>query len=129
MPTARPSYDDLFSAIQSLEPSELDRFVASALALRAERSAPHLTARETDLLQTINRGLPPADRDRYVELMERRRVETLTPAERLELLRLTEEAESLQADRVEALSELARLRGTSLPFLVEQLGLDPGAHA
>ncbi|HYH47567.1 MAG TPA: STAS/SEC14 domain-containing protein [Thermoanaerobaculia bacterium] len=129
MSTARLSFDDLYSAIQRLDPGELERFVARVIALHAQRSAPHLSARETELLQTINRGLPPAGHQRYEELMERRRRETLTPAEHQELLQLTEEAERLQAERVEALAELARLRGLPLASVVEQLGLAPGSHA
>lgn len=87
-----------------------------------------LSPREIELLQTINRSLPPAGCERYEELMERRRAETLTPAEHQELLQLTDEAERIQADRIAALAELARLRGTSLAVLAEQLGLAPGSH-
>jgi hypothetical protein len=129
MSTVRLSFDDLYSAIQRLEPGELERFVAHVIALHAQRSAPHLPARETELLRTINLGLPPAGLQRYEELMEGRRRETLTPAEHQELLRLTEEAERLQAERVEALAELARLRGLPLASIAEQLGLAPGSHA
>lgn len=40
-----------------------------------------------------------------------------------ELLRLTDEVEMREAERVEHLGELARRRGVSLGVLVEQLGL------
>lgn len=129
MSTARLSSDDLYSEIQRLEPTELDRLVARVLAFKAERNAPHLSPRETELLQTINRGLPPAERDRYADLMAQRRAETLAPSSYNELLRLSDLAEQLQVDRVEALIELARLRGTTLGGLVEQMGLEPGPHA
>lgn len=63
--------------------------------------------------------------ERYRELMSTRRKGSLTAEEHQELLRLTEEAERLQAERIERLAELARLRGKSLAALMEELGAQP----
>lgn len=55
--------------------------------------------------------------------MAKRQAEILTPEEHSELLHLTEQIEKLQAQRMEYLAELARLRGTSLTALMKNLGI------
>ena len=91
--------------------------------------APRLSPRESELLLEINRGLPAGAAERYGELMSRRRAEALAPEEHQELLRLTEEAERLQAERIERLVQLAHLRGKPLGLLMEELGIRPSSHA
>jgi hypothetical protein len=76
-----------------------------------------------DLLLRINAGLPDDLRRRFDELAAKRQDETLTPDEHAGLLRLTEDVERRQADRVAALTELARLRGVSLAAVMAQLGI------
>lgn len=125
MATASLSADDVLRAIQRLDARDIEQLLARILRLKAERSAPSLSADETGLLARINEGLPESDAFRYHELMGRRRVGALTEEEHRELLRLTDTAEAIQARRVQDLAELARLRGTSLSALVEGLGLQP----
>ena len=76
--------------------------------------------RWVDLLLRINRGPTDEARARYDELLERRRAGTLTDAEHAELIRRSDESEALQADRVAALADLARLRGTTLGALISE---------
>ncbi|HEX3131819.1 MAG TPA: STAS/SEC14 domain-containing protein [Thermoanaerobaculia bacterium] len=90
---------------------------------------PRLTERESELLLEINRGLPPASAERYSELMSRRRAGDLGPEEHRELLRLTDEAEQLQAERIERLAQLARLRGKPLRTVMAELGIRPSSDA
>lgn len=85
--------------------------------------------READLLRNIHRELPPEVADRYRALMEKRRAETLTEAEHADLIRLTDESERLQAERIESLAELANLRRTSLVELARELRLRPRPNA
>jgi ribosomal protein L29 len=120
---AKPSSEDLFRALQELETPELDRLTERLFALRAQRTIPHLDERETDLLQKINQGLPEETARRYHDLMARRRGGKLSVEEHEELLGLTAQAEDLQAERIEYLTELARLRRTPLRALMEELGL------
>jgi hypothetical protein len=84
---------------------------------------------ETDLLATINRGLPHALRTRYRELIGKRQTATLTPAEHRELLGLTDQVESLEAERAEALLGLARHRGQPLEDLLKDLGMPTAPQA
>ena len=129
MAAPQPSADELLRAIQRLGMREIEQLLFRLLRLRAERSAPSLSSTETELLSRINQGLPEDASHRYHELMSKRRAGTLTPEEHQELLRLTDVAEALQAERAQYLAELARLRGTSLSALVEELGLQPSPDA
>lgn len=88
-----------------------------------------LSRRESELLLQINRGLAAGMAERYQELMSRRRSGSLVGEELRELLCLTEESERLQAERVEFLAELARLRAKPLGVLIEELGIRPSPNA
>ena len=127
MPTvqvqAELSVDELIEAASQLSQSELEQFVAQVLALQARRKAPSLSQEETALLMRINSGLPAEVRRRYQELIDKRREERLTQNEYEELLRLTDTAEKRQAERLEAMVELARLRNVPLPELMQTLGI------
>jgi hypothetical protein len=80
--------------------------------------------RETELLGRINSGLPEPQARRLEALDARREEETLTPEEHAELLGLVDESERLAVGRAEALVELARHRGTTVPSLMRELGLE-----
>ena len=73
---------------------------------------------ESELLERINQGLPVAVQKRYDELVAKRREETLTLQEHRELVGLTDQVELLEAERVQAMADLARLRRVSLGDLV-----------
>jgi hypothetical protein len=126
---AHLSSEDLLKAMEQLETAELERFVERLIDLKAQRSAPSLAPCETELLAKINRGLPADLAARYQELIQRRRAETLSPEEHAELLRLSDQVEQLEVERVEALAELASLRGTSLSRLMAELGIQAPPNA
>jgi hypothetical protein len=93
------------------------------------QGAPSVSEEESELLLAINRGLSGEMAERYRELIRRRQAGTLGPEEHRELLRLTDEVERQQAERIENLSELARLRGLPLVALMEELGIRPSSNA
>jgi hypothetical protein len=132
MPTirveAQVSGSELLEAVEQLSPAEFQRFVADVLGLRARRESPQLSAPEAELLMRINQGLPEELRRRLDDLIAKRQARVLTPDEHAELLRLTDEVENLEVDRLEALVELARLRGTSLAAVMQELGITAPAH-
>ncbi len=123
MSSASP--EQLLQAVDQIEISELRPFVAEILARASRRLAPSLSAEETELLQRINRGLSPAIEQRCRELDARRRADTLTVTEHEELLRLIDQVEAAQVERLSNLVALAEFRGTSLPKLMDDLGLEP----
>jgi len=119
---------ELLKAVGQLSPPELEQFVSQVIALHAKQQAPSLPHVEAELLLKINAGVPPDIQERYDELLAKRQAETLTPDEYAELLRLTEQVEELEVQRVEYLVALARLRGTSLTALMADLGIRPPAY-
>lgn len=123
------SPEQLLRAVEGLPGEELDAFVEQVLALRARRVAPHLSLDEAELLLAINRPIPAAVQHRYDELIGNRRAETLTSGEHAELLHLTDHVERLNAERVAALADLARLRQMTLTALMQRLDIRPPAYA
>jgi hypothetical protein len=112
------------AAKQGLDASE---YIVNALQkdLRQPQNqyAPSLPEAEAHLLQQINQGLPPEFWQRYHELLDKRRAETLAPDEQATLITLSDQIEEFNARRIECLIQLARLRQTSLPALMEQRGI------
>lgn len=133
MPTvevrSQVSLDELLNGVAQLDTSELEHFISQVLTLRAKRIAPSLPKEEAGLLQKINQGLPPDVQQRYDELTAKRRAETLTPEEHQELLALIDHIERADAERVQALTELAQLRNVSVTTLMAELGIRPPAYA
>jgi hypothetical protein len=122
------SREELLKAVEQLQPPDLDRFVSEVIALRAHRQTQGLTPSETELLLKINQGLPPELRQKWDELMHKREAEKLTHQEYQELLRLTDQVEALQANRVKFMVELAQIRKKSLSELMQELGLRAPAN-
>jgi hypothetical protein len=83
------------------------------------------TSDETELLQTINAGLPESFWSRYRELITRRRAASLTEAEHQELIALSDQTEEKTLQRTEAMIALAQLRGVGLDELRRSLGIQP----
>lgn len=133
MPTvkvdAQISPDELLQALQQLDRAELERFLSKAVAMRAENRVPSLPKDEAELLRKINQGLPPDVRKRYSELIAKRQSEELTSQEHKELISLTDRVEKLEAERVEYLAELARLRNKSITEVMEELEIPPRDYA
>jgi hypothetical protein len=118
----------LLNSVEQLSTPELENFVAAVLSIQAKRRAPSLPKEESILLQKINQGLPVATQQRFDDLNEKRRDETLTDEEHQELLALIEQIEESDVERVKYLGQLAQLRHISLPVLMKQLGLGKHAH-
>ncbi|MDB6006422.1 MAG: hypothetical protein JWR15_3409 [Prosthecobacter sp.] len=83
-----------------------------------------LKADEARLLEAINATLPTDQRTTYRRLSTKRKNGSLTPAEHRELLQLSDLVETLHARRVQSLVRLAALRKTTVPQLMERLGLE-----
>src|SRR6266487_3791351 len=94
----------------SLSNAQLETLMPQVFALRTQRGRNVLSARETKLLQQINRGLPTPLQKEFDWLVEKRRAGTLTEGEIRRLHRLTERAELLDARRLRCLVELSGLR-------------------
>jgi hypothetical protein len=116
--------------VRQMSRSELDEFVTQAIAERAKQQARSVSRAELELLlEKINRGLPSDLQMRLNQLNAKRRAETLTAEEHRDLLNLTDQVEALQAERIEALAQLARLRGLPLRSLMQELGIQAPDYA
>jgi len=94
------------------------------------RAAPaRLSPAESKLLKKINASLSAIEWERYRILLAKRDAEELDAQEHAELIALSDEIEEANARRMKAVAELARLRKTAIPALVESLGLSSSAHA
>ena len=120
--------DELLKAVEQWSLPDLEQFTQQVVRLLARRRAPVLPRREAELLLKVNQSALPANlQARCDELVAIRQAETLTPGEREELIHLTDQLEELNVHRLEYLAELARLRQTSLPALMEDLGIQAPA--
>jgi len=117
------SSEEILSALEKMDAAELDQLVPRAIALTAARRGPHLKPEESALMARINRGLPEEMKTRLAYLQDRRDEGSATEAESKELLKLSDKAEGLHAERLGALAKLAKLRGVTLPALMEKLGI------
>lgn len=95
----------------------------------SKTKTPRLSKRETELFLKINRTLTPEEQCWYDELKRKRELETLTQAEHAELLKFVEELQEIWAERLQAVIELAQVRGISPQAMLKQLGIDPQHYA
>ena len=105
-----------------------DQFIVLAMRSRLQQqepSAPRLDPRQSELLEQINQGLSQSEWDRYYALVAQRQAETLSESDYAELTATSRRIEELNTRRQELLVELARHRGTSLPELLDELGIVP----
>ena len=122
-------FEEVLQGMARMQMQDLERFVDRAIALQAQRRAPSLSRRETELLQKINQGLPAQMRQRYEELNDKLHEETILPEEHEELLQLVERVELADAERLQHLIELARIRNISVEELMSQLDIRRPAYA
>jgi hypothetical protein len=127
MPTLERNGEQLLQAVKQMPRAEFEDFIEKAWAERAAPRSATLSSPETKLIRRINLALPARLRTRLARLIGRRRKGTLTAGEHQQLLELTHEAESRDADRAAALVELAKLRRVPVRVLMKQLGIKPPA--
>jgi hypothetical protein len=128
MPPIEKNDATLIDAVKRMGADEFDAFLEEALAVRRRAMQNKLSPTETKLIRRINRGLPAALAARYADLIAKRNKKTLSKEEHRELLQLTHEAETQDADRAAALMELATLRRVPVRALMKQLGIRPATH-
>lgn len=127
--TGGDSTEEILSAMERLDAAELQRLVPRAIALGAARRARHLKPTESKLLARANEALPQDLKSRLFKLQKKRDIRSLSAAETEELIALSDRTEQLHAERLEALAQLARLRGKTLTELMDQLGIRFPANA
>lgn len=121
--------DEILKGISQLDTPDLEQFLEQVSRLLAHRKAQSLSKREAELLVKINRGVEAQKAERYRQLADKLNEERATPEEHQELLNLIEYIEAKDGERLEALIELAGLRGLTLNGLMDQLDLTSPGNA
>ncbi len=121
--SSQSSTEQILSAVSHLSLPELEQVFERVLTLQAQHKANHLSVTESALLVRVNQERSLELRHRLAALRAKREEESLSDTEYEELTQLTDQTEELHAERMAALVELARLRGVSLPGLMDQLGI------
>lgn len=121
--------EELLAGLAQLQTHDLEGVLSRANVILAQRKASNLPSVESDLLRAINQGLPSGVQARYNELSEKMHNNAISTSEHDELLALVEQVELKDAERLENLMKLARLRNIPLPTLMEQLNISaPPVH-
>ncbi len=84
------------------------------------RDATLVEPNEVALLSIVQRRLPPDDQTRLAYLRQLNETGEITEAEHQELLAYVDRVESQDAERAEALIQLARLRNVDLKKLLDE---------
>jgi hypothetical protein len=116
--------DDILTGISELDTKDLEKFMQKIGHLIARRKVAHLPERESQLFMKINKAIPAVLQNRYNHLLSKNREETITPLEHEELLKVIEKVETKNAERLENLIELSRIRNMSMDALMRQLHLN-----
>jgi hypothetical protein len=121
------SSEQLLAAVKQLPPEKLKEFQQqfTVWQKRNGQAGEPATEKETELLDRIrlNSRLPEAAHRRFQRLRRKLQEETISERELQELQGLTSRLEWMSVERLEALVELAHLRGTDLDTLMRELGL------
>jgi hypothetical protein len=83
------------------------------------------SSQEAPLLAIIQRRLPPQEQARLNTLRQRLADETITETEHQELLAFIDPIEQMDADRVEAMIQLAQLRKVDLNTIIQEFLPNP----
>jgi tRNA A37 N6-isopentenylltransferase MiaA len=115
------------AAKQGVDPSH---YILNALVERLNSSdnADAPSNLEAELLQKINAALPQMDWEHYHSLIAKRQSETITSDELNILVSITDRLEIANAQRIQHLIELAKLRGKSLEDVIADLGIKPASY-
>jgi hypothetical protein len=117
---------DVLAGLAQLDTPELENFMQQVSYIVAHRKAPSLSKEEEVLLNIINRGFPEEFWRRYQLLFAKKENKSLSESEYNELVRMVEQVEEYNVERLKALIDLANIRGTSLDAIMHELGIGYG---
>jgi hypothetical protein len=114
-----PELEKHLLAITAKKGIDIDKYIN----LLIEDKLKEMQQIESELLQKINLGIEENTWEKYYELIEKRENLTLSETEQTELIRISDQIEEANAERLTHLIELANLRNVDLDDLMETLGL------
>jgi hypothetical protein len=125
-PSARNplSLEQILEAVDHLSPAQMDELERRLAARRAKNG--NLGFDEPTLVRSARCRLTAAAERRLKELIVRSERGTLTPSQLAEYQSLAAEAQRLDAIRVQAIAELARRWGKSVPAVQAEIAFKGG---
>ncbi|MEA5488577.1 MULTISPECIES: hypothetical protein [Pseudanabaena] len=120
-------FEQLIQTVEQLDASELEQLIAQAIRVQNKRKILSLPKDQSLLLQQITQCIPNDLQERYNFLISKRQDNSLTDEEYQELINLGEHIEAIDVKRLENLTELAKIRQTSLNSVIEEFQLQPRA--
>ncbi len=116
--------DELMAAVQRLSPAQLSEFTRRFAEWHEQNGREG--QEEAALIAATKARLPPADERRLKRLTAKSERGTLTSKELQAYHALAQQAERVNATRVEALAELVRRRGRPVRQVMEEIGWKGG---
>jgi superfamily I DNA and/or RNA helicase len=118
------SVDHLKAAAQQLSSDELQAFTAWLVAWQQKHYM--LENEDAALIEAVKMRLPAEDVKRLKRLIAKSERGVLTPKELETYRTLAQQAEQLNAKRMEALAELARRQDKPANLIMQELGWESG---
>jgi hypothetical protein len=116
------STTSILNVIKKLPNSQFDLVLNKMIAFRTQ-SRSRTSQRERVLLANIARGAPTALLEEYRTLVEKRRAKGLSGPEQERIVAVADKLEAFNVRWMRWLTELAGLRGTTVPRLMNSLEL------
>ena len=126
---AREQVIELIDDLPSESLAELVRFIEFLRFRSGHEKSARAAEAEAPLRAIALRRLPPEDERRLSFLRARKDEGRLLPEEHAELLAYVDRIEREDAERAQALFDLARLRNVPIRTLMTSLGLAPSSDA
>ena len=129
MPTvevlAQLDVEHLIAAVKQLSPAELNEF-SQQFSVWLKKCDRKQKDREAVLIRATKTRLPAAEERRFKRLIGKSERGTLTSKELETYRSLARQAERINVKRVEALVELARIRGKPARIVMQEIGWESG---
>ncbi len=114
--------NELLQIVEQMSLGELEEFLNQVKTVHSRRRKQQ-SGNEAELLAKINNWIAPDLPSQIEALIAKRKNEGLSTVEQNELTTLGNQQQVAHEARVEALSELAHLRGITMTQLMNQLGI------
>jgi hypothetical protein len=115
----------LQTLVETLPEEALLRAESLLTDLKSAAVSPSTVSQEAPLIAIIERRLAPEAQTRLNDLRQRLADETITEAEHQELLTFIDPIEQMDAERVEAMIQLAQLRQVNLNTIIQEFLPNP----
>ncbi len=115
--------EHVMQGMDKLDHIELENVLSRISIMLARKKAPCLPQQEAKLLGVINQGVDANVMQRHIELTNLMHNDKLTEQEHQELIQLIDQIEQADAERMQALVELANIRAVSVDALMQQLNI------